>query len=196
MIRPDRPRHRGHRRRLRAALGLGTVLCIGVVGTQAAWTDSVAVVGATFSTGSIDLVVDDLDDNVPFTTINMTGMVPGSSTAGVLTVKNAGSVPLAYTAASAATNADGKGLRTALAVKVTGAASTSGSAPSRTCAGATLAGTGSTLVGSLVSSARTLAPGASETLCVQVTLPTTAASALQSATTTATLTFDATSDLP
>ena len=77
---------------------------------------------------------------------------------------------------------------------MTGAASTSGSAPA-TCPGGVLAGTGSSLVGSLVSTGRTLAPGASETLCVEVTLPATAPSSLQAASTTATLTFSATSDL-
>lgn len=171
------------------------MLCVGVVGTQAAWTDSVDVVGATFSTGSIDLKVDNLDAAVPFTTINLSGMVPGNSTAGVLTVKNAGTAPLKYTASSGVTNADGKGLGTALVVKVSGDGTTSGSTPAKTCTGPALPGTGTTLAGGLVSTGRQLAPGASETICVQVTLPASAPSALQSATTTATLTFNATSDL-
>lgn len=193
---------RGRRRRspwtsdgLRAALGLGVVLGAGVVGTHAYWTDSVTVVGATFSTGTIDLKVNNLDANVDFSTINLAGMVPGNSTAGVLTVKNAGTAPLKYTATSTATNADGKGLAAALTVKVTGDATTTGAAPAKTCAGSALAGTGTALSGSVVSTGRLLAPGASETLCVQVTLPATAPSALQAATTTATLTFSGTSDL-
>jgi alternate signal-mediated exported protein len=181
--------------RLRAALGLGVVLSVGVVGTHAFWTDSATVVGATFSTGTIDLKVNNLDNNVPFTSISFASMVPGNSTSGVLTVKNAGTAPLKYTATSTATNADGKNLAAGLVVKVTGDATTSGTSPATTCAAAALGGTGASLTGSLVATGRLLAPGASETLCVQVTLPAAAPSALQGATTTATLTFFGTSDL-
>jgi predicted ribosomally synthesized peptide with SipW-like signal peptide len=181
--------------RLRAALGLGVLLSLGVAGTHAYWTDQVSVVGATFSTGTIDLKVNNLDAAVDFSTINLAGMVPGNTTAGVLTVKNAGSAALKYIATSTATNADGKGLGAALVVKVTADAATTGAAPAKTCAGSALAGTGTSLSSSVVSTGRLLAPGATETLCVQVTLPATAPSALQAATTTATLTFSGTSDL-
>ena len=80
-------------------------------------------------------------------------------------------------------------------VKVTADLTTAGSPPSRTCPGAALTGTGTTFNGALVTTGRLLAPGSSEKLCVQVTLPANAPSALQGATTTATLTFTGTSDL-
>ncbi|MCW2787223.1 MAG: hypothetical protein JWP74_3740 [Marmoricola sp.] len=171
------------------------MLSVGVVGTHAYWTDAVTVVGASFSTGFIDLKVNNVDANVDLTSISLAAMVPGTTTAAVLTVKNAGTAPLKYTAASTATNADGKALAAALVVKVTGDAATTGSAPVKTCAGTALAGTGTTLSGAVVSTGRLLSADASETLCIQVTLPATAPSALQSATTSATLTFSATSDL-
>ena len=106
--------HRARRRaratvseRVQAVLGLGLVLSIGTLGTQAAWTDAVTVVGATFSTGSIDLKVNGVDANADATTLGLSGMVPGNTTAGVLTVRNDGTVPLKYTATASATDADG-----------------------------------------------------------------------------------------
>src|SRR5262245_51518747 len=84
--------------RLRAALALGVVVALGSVGTLAAWTDQVTVTGATFSAGTIDLKVNGQDSNVSFTTMSLSNMVPGNSTAGVLTVSNSGSAPLRYTA--------------------------------------------------------------------------------------------------
>jgi hypothetical protein len=80
-------------------------------------------------------------------------------------------------------------------VKVTGAATVTGAAPSATCGATTLAGSGTTLGGGLVSTGRLLAAGASETLCVQVSLSSTAASSLQGATTNVGFAFTATSDL-
>ncbi|RNL62961.1 hypothetical protein EFK50_14650 [Nocardioides marmoriginsengisoli] len=182
-------------RRLRATLGLGLALSLGVLGTRASWTDEVTVVGATFTAGTIDLKVNGGDTNVTLPAHVLAGMVPGSSAAGVLTVSNAGTAPLKYSATSAATNADGKNLAGALVVKVTGAAAATGTSPTRTCPGATLAGTGASLNGALVATRRLLAAGASETLCVEVLLPAAAPSALQGATTSATFTFSGTSDL-
>lgn len=180
--------------RLRAAIGLGVVLGAGVVSTHAFWTDAVTVTGASFSTGAIDLQVNGQDSGVDLTSINLSGMVPGNSTAAVLTVSNVGTTKLKYTATSTATN-DGKNLAAALVVKITGDTATTGSAPGKTCAGTALTGAGTSLSGSVVSTGRLLNVGASERLCVQVTLPATAASSLQSATTNATLTFNGTTDL-
>jgi predicted ribosomally synthesized peptide with SipW-like signal peptide len=195
------PRRRRRRRnalastRTQAALGLGVLLCAGTLATHAYWTDAVTVTGSSFSTGTIDLQVNNADSAADFSTVNLSGMVPGSTTAGVLTVKDNGTAALKYTATATATNADGKNLAAALVVKVTADTAVTGTGSARTCAGTALAGTGTALTGNLVSTGRLLAAGASEKLCVQVTLPATAASALQGATTTATLTFNGTSDL-
>ena len=118
-------------------------------------------------------------------------MIPGHSVAAVLVVNNAGSVPFSYTATSAATNPDGKNLAAALQVKVTAATSVSGSSPTATCADPALADTASTLNGGLVRAARTIVAGGSERLCLQVSLPTTAPNAVQSATTGITFAFTA-----
>jgi alternate signal-mediated exported protein len=187
------PRH-ARSVRARAALGLGAVLLVGVNGSYALWSDTVPVSGVTISSGTLDLKVNTLDAVPAYTDLNLTGMVPGNTVAGILTVRNAGTIPLTYYATAAATNADGKGLGTALVVKVTGDAAVTGTAPARTCAGTALATTGTAFAGNLVgtpAAQRSLAVGGSETLCVQATLPTTAASALQGATTTVALTFTA-----
>lgn len=182
--------------RLRAALGLGVVATVGVTGTFAHWTDSATVAGTTFSTGSLDLKVNGADSVSGYTTLTLTNMVPGNTTAGVLTIRNNGTVPLKYTALTTATNGDAKNLRGGLVVKLTGDAAVSGTSPAATCAGAALAGTGTTLGGPLVTTGRLLAVGASETLCVQVTLPASVTDAtLQGATTAVDLTFTGTSDL-
>lgn len=178
-------------------LSVGLVTAFGAVTTSAFWTDQVNVTGGTFSAGTLDLEVnDDPDDAVALTTLGLTAMVPGNSAAGVLKVENTGTVPLAYDAVAAATNPDGKNLAGGLSVKVTGAATTSGSAPATTCSGAALTGTGSTLSGGLVTTKRVLQPGASENLCIQITLPAAASNAYQGSTTVATFTFNATSELP
>lgn len=182
--------------RVRAFLSLGIVLGLGSVGTLAYWTDDATASGATFTSGTIDLLISaEVDDDYDFSTLGLTLMVPGNTTAGVITVKNNGSVPFKYTVTSAATNADTKALRDGVVAKVTTDATVTGSGQARTCASAAISGSGTTITGGLITTGRQLAAGATETLCFQVTLPTNASTLLQGATTTATLTFTATSDL-
>ncbi len=183
------------RRSLRILLSLGMVVGIGATGTFAAWTDSVAITGTTISTGTIDLKVNNADTVTTFTTMNISTMVPGNSTAGVLTVSNSGTAPLKYFVHAVASNADGKGLGSALGAKVTADSVVTGASPSATCAGAALGNTGTTFGSNLVSSAtpRLLAPGASETLCIQATLSSSAPSTLQNATTNIQFNFSGTS---
>ena len=182
--------------RVRAVLSLGIVLGFGSVGTLAYWTDDATASGATFSSGTIDLIVGaDATDAYAFTTLGLTNMVPGNSKAATITVNNNGTAPFKYTVASAATNADTKALRDGLVAKVTATSAMGGTAPATTCTATAIIGSGTTITGGLVTTGRQLAAGVTETLCFQVTLPTTALSALQGATTTATLTFTATSDL-
>jgi predicted ribosomally synthesized peptide with SipW-like signal peptide len=176
--------------RLRAALALGTVLCIGATGTYAYWSDSVPVEGVTISSGTLDLKINGNDSMTNYTALSLANMVPGNTTAGVMTVRNAGTVPLDYFADAAA----GGALGSALAVKVTGDSSVTGSGSSRTCAGSALGNTGSSFGNNLVGSRtnpRRLQAGASETVCVQATLPANAASSLQGASTNVSFAFSA-----
>lgn len=175
--------------RVRAALALGTVSCLGVTSSYAYWTDSAQVSGTTLVTGHLDLKVND-SDAPAFHDLSITGMVPGRSTAAVLTVRNAGTVDLTYFATSTADGALGP----ALAVKITGASTTGGTSGAKTCAGAALPDTAQTFGGDLVgsrSAQRTLATDASETICIQATLPGNAASTLQNKSTDVALQFRA-----
>jgi len=181
--------------RVQALLALGVLAVPASVGTFAFWTDDVAITGTTFTAGTLDLRVNGLDTVTGYTTLNLATMAPGTTVAGVLTVRNNGNVPLKYAAVTTATNTDSKNLRGALVVKVTGDTAVAGTSPAATCPGTALSGTATALNGGLVTTARLLTPATEEQLCVQVTLPTTAASSLQGATTVVLLTFTGTSDL-
>ena len=176
--------------RVRAALALGAIVCVGVGGTYAYWSDSVPVSGVTITSGTLDLKVNNADSITNYSGLNLTNMVPGNSTAAVLTVQNAGNVPLTYYADGSATGP----LGAALVVKITGDTSVTGSGSSATCAGTALANSGTSFSSNLIGSSanpRTLAAGASESICVQATLPSTASSSLQGTTTNIALTFNA-----
>lgn len=184
--------------RTKALLSLGVVAALGASGTFAFWTDTVAVSGTSISTGSIDLLVNaDADDAVAFTSINVTGLLPGGTTAGLITVNNAGLSPLTYYAT--ATVGGQVFPSNVLTVKITAATAT---APALGGAGATCAGTAiaglptgfatGNFIGS-VGTQRPLAVGATEYFCVQATLDANASQALYSnKTTTVDLTFTAT----
>ncbi|MCX6395243.1 MAG: TasA family protein [Propionibacteriales bacterium] len=187
--------------RVQAAASLGLVLAAAATGTYAYWTDSASVSGTTISSGSIDLFVNGANNDTAFTSLSFTNIVPGQSAAGVITVKNNGLSPLTYYVNGAASNADTKGLGAALVVKVTGDATRTTSGTSFTCAGNALANTGTAFAANLVGSPtvatqRQLIPGASETLCVQASLPTGAASTLQNATTNISFAFTASQIIP
>lgn len=182
--------------RIRALLSLGTAAAVGVTGTYAYWTDTVQVTGTALTTGTIDLKVNGQDAVTGWTSLNLAAMMPGNSTAGVLTVSNSGTAPLQYYLGSSATNADGKGLAAALTLTVTGAAAVTGTSPTATCGGAALTGSATTLATEILgspASPRTLAAGASETICLQLTLPGAANTSLQGATTSVTFTASGTS---
>ena len=184
-------------RTVRALLSLGMVVGLGATGTYAYWTDTVNMAGTTITAGTIDLAVTDNYSNATsFTKMNVSTMVPGDSTAGVLKVQNSGTAPLRYYVNATPSNADNKGLGAALDVKVSGDAVVSGSGKTVTCPGSRLSGTALKFTNDFVGTSaagRLLNPGATEYLCIQATLATTADTALQGATTNITFTFTGTS---
>ncbi|MDX6325505.1 MAG: hypothetical protein QOK15_1859 [Nocardioidaceae bacterium] len=183
---------------MRLWLSLGVVVlgvALGATGTLAAWNDLVPVTGTTVGAARVDLTVQGLDTVSTFTSISTNSMGPSVTDAGILTVTNNGTVPLDYYVTAASTNADGKGLASALAVKVTGASAVTGTFPSATCSGTTLPGSASSFttaafLGS-AGSPRTLAAGATETLCVEADLSASAPTSLQNATTNVSFSFTA-----
>lgn len=176
----------------RAVLSLGVVACLSATGTLAYWTDDATISGTTLTSGTIDLKVNNQDSVTGYTALNISAMVPGNSTATTVVVKNGGTAPLKWTLTSSYSDTVGSGLGAALTAKVTNASTVSGTAPSQTCGGTTIS-SASGLSGSLVSTGRLLAAGATETVCVQISLDSAAANTLQGKSTAVTLTFTGTS---
>lgn len=187
--------------RVRALLSLGIVFGFGSGGTMAYWTDSATVTGATFTAGTINIRLTDSDlTTTTLANITMGSMVPGSSAAQTVKVKNTGTANFTYQVNGSYSDGVPTGLGSAMRFNIyTGATANAGNTA---CSGGTpvLVSTGTALAGTalannMLGSARTLTgtPPANETLCVQAFLPTDADTALQGKTTTATLTFAATS---
>lgn len=193
-------RHRARRSGLlRAVLSLGLLVGIGVSGTMAYWTDQATVTTGPLAAGRLDLTLNGQlagpGGSTTDTTFAVGDLVPGESFARAITVGNAGTVPLDYTAVSHTNGTLGPGLR--WTVVAGGAASNAGSSANGnrtgTCAGGTTTFSSPSAISAnaaaptpVVPPRRPLAAGASETLCVIVRLDPSAPSSLQGATATAT----------
>ena len=172
------------------ALLLVAVAMVAVT-SLAVFTDTETVTGNTFTTGTVDIAA------TPATAVvTMPAMAPGDQVTAPLTVDNNGTLDLRY-AITSTTTEDTLAAELVLTLK-TGVTTCTNAA--WTADGATLysgvLGTVATspIVGNTTQGAdagdRTLAPGGSEIICVNVTLPL-AATTGQGTTTTATFTFDA-----
>lgn len=171
------------------------LLAVGVVAgapwalTHAIFTDTQAVGSNTFSTGSVDI-----SSSPTSALLSLSGMAPGDKVTAPITISNAGSLALRYamtTAISGSTTLS-DGLTLAIKSGVT------------TCSNAGFGADGSSVYsGTLTAGAigdasqgsqsgdRAVSASGSEALCFQVQLPTTAVSALQNLSATATFTFSA-----
>lgn len=194
MARPE-PRHRTDRRwfgrgRTRALLSAGLLVGTGAVATSAYFTDRVQVAGTTVNAGTLHI---DLEANYrvrPETIanwgdLNLTGLTPGTSKAGLMTVANnsRGQLPMSFRVQASATNALGSALT--LTVR------RGGSISAGTCTGGTLIGSaGAALNGFNQPAGATIGTGGSDVLCIQVTLPG-SASLPPSSTSNVTFTFPA-----
>lgn len=203
--------HRARRRllpsvRTRALLSLGLVLGLGVSGTLAYWTDDVQVSGATFTAGTLDINVNGGDPYTAATELSMAAMVPGSSSAQVLTVNNVGNVRAKYTITGGLSGANAADYSAAggngLLLTIRSGGSTSGTGSTATCTGGTVVLTETPLTSTTTTPLLAKRPttplaasGGSESLCFQVRLAPTAPSSLQTKTTNATFTVTGTSDL-
>ncbi len=161
------------------------------VTSLALFTDTEAVPGNAFTTGTIDLVA-----SPAIAVVTMPAMAPGDQVTAILNADNSGSLDLRYsmtstttenvlaaepvlTVKSGVTTCDDANWTTDGTVLYSGLLGTT----------ATIAAFGDNTPGGDPGD-RTLAPGADEDLCVNVTLPL-ATVAGQGLTTTATFTFDA-----
>jgi predicted ribosomally synthesized peptide with SipW-like signal peptide len=187
--------------RLRAVLSLGVLVGVGVTGTFAFWTDDVAISGTSLTAGTLDLQVNGADAATT-TTLSMADMVPGSSSAEVLTVENNGTAPLKYAMTGGLTGTDAAAFSAATALKLTVVVggTKSGTGNSSTCTGGTAtlgpAALTTTTSTPIIGTGRgPLAASGTEALCFQVTLDPTAPSTLQGKSATATFTVTGTSDV-
>ena len=182
--------------RTRAALSLGVVLAVGATGTFAYWTDSAAVAGTNFTAGTLNISLNAGDTSYTTTTLPMATMVPGSSSAEVIPVKNVGNVPMKYSLAGGLTGTGATSLAPDLTLRILLNGTTSGT----TCAGGSViynsALTASTATEIIpVASKRSLAVGVTDSLCFEVTFSAAAATGQQGKTSSASFTFTGTSDL-
>jgi predicted ribosomally synthesized peptide with SipW-like signal peptide len=186
----DPRRRRGLQILLSVALLFVAVGMVAVT-SLAVFTDTENVTGNTFTTGTVDIAT------TPATAVvAMPAMAPGDQVTAPLTVNNLGTLDLRYSVTSATTE-DVLAGELVLTMKsgVTTCTNLGWTADGTNLYSGVLGTVASTAVmGNIAQGAdagdRTLAPGGSEVICVNVTLPL-AATAGQGVTTTATLTFDA-----
>lgn len=178
-------------KKIRVLATLGTLSGAVWAGTFATFTDS-GTSASTFSTGTVDLELNnELDDAYDFATLSTSNMKPTDVKFATLTVENAGTLGYSYTMSSAESEAV---LSAALQLGAVVNAATCDAAGYTTAvavAGNVVIPNGN-LAAAAISPARTLASGASETLCVRVELPSGADDTVQGLTTTSTFTFAAT----
>ncbi|VXB96467.1 TasA family protein [Nocardioides sp. AX2bis] len=184
---------------LSVTAALGSVTSIG---TYAFWNDTATVAGATITSGTLDLKVNDADNLPTWTPFSMTNMAPGESRAAVLTLRNTSPTPFTVAATGSATGAD---LQPVMVVRVVvGASATVDTSYPRTeaCTGGTQvynailpAGTPAQVLPAPPVVAPGVNNGAPVDVCVQATLPNTPAvnqNALQGKTWVPTFVFTAT----
>jgi predicted ribosomally synthesized peptide with SipW-like signal peptide len=187
--------------RVRALLSLGVALGIGSVGTFASWTDDVTITGTTFTAGTLDLQVNNVDSYAT-TSLSMPAMVPGNTSAEILTVKNNGTVPAKYTLTGGLTGTYAADYNTAGATGLLLTIRLGGTKSGTTCTGGTalvsdqpLTNTTTTTILAKRPTSALTAAGGNEVLCFQVKLADTAPSSLQGKAVTATFTATGTSDI-
>ena len=173
--------------RIPRLLGAAGVLMIGISlsgeGTYALWSDTATIDSVSISAGALDLQVDGQDGNptaISWTGLQLADIAPGESTADVVTVSNAGTIPFTVSIAASATGA----LRPAVQVRIVagGAASTDTTYPrTETCSGGTqvFSGVIPATQTSVVPATAAVAASGTAVYCVEMTLSTSADTSLQ-----------------
>ena len=216
------PRHRtaapvGHRARrrvlgsgrVRALLSLGIVVGLGAVGTLAYWTDDATITSSSFSSGRLDVTLNDqlagavnnggTTSDVDF---KLAEMIPGESFARTVKVGNAGTVGFTYTAKAWNTGTLASGLRWTVVAGSTASNTGTPAAGNRvgTCSAGTTTATTVTLATTagtattVITPKRTITTTAPifENVCIIAKLDPSAGNALQGTTASATFIFNGT----
>ena len=170
------------------ALAVATVSAGGF--SLALFTSTATIGDNTFTTGTIVIGLSPASALITFS-----GMLPGDSTTGTLTVTSSGTSQLRYAMTTAATNADAKALRDQMTLviktKDTATAGCTNFDGTQLYSGTLAAGAIGDPTAGAQAGDRTLAGAASEVLCFRAALPSATGNAFQGATTTATFTFSA-----
>jgi hypothetical protein len=175
---------------------IGLLAGFATFGALSVFTDTASVPSNTFTTGSVDISTSPASALVTYS-----NMMPGDKVTAPLTVTNNGSPELRYAVTSLATNTDAKGLRAQLDLRIKSGVTTCTNGGFDTD-GTLLYGPADlgndpaiNVIGDPTQGAdtgdRTLAGSGSEVLCFQAELPLSTGNPFQSATTTATFTFEA-----
>ncbi|HWJ10128.1 MAG TPA: SipW-dependent-type signal peptide-containing protein, partial [Nocardioides sp.] len=134
-------RHVAQRRRrgsvrVRALMCLGLLAAPATAGTFAFWTDDVQITGGTLTAATLDINVKGGDPQAT-TTLAMSAMVPGSSSAEVLPVNNVGTAPAKYSMTGGLTGTNATDFSTAatdgLLLTIRSGGTVSGSGSAATC---------------------------------------------------------------
>ncbi|MBI3537563.1 MAG: hypothetical protein HY070_08415 [Chloroflexi bacterium] len=158
---------------------------------SALFTSTATIAANTFTTGTVTISTSPSSALVTFS-----NMAPGDQVTAPLTVSNDGSLQLRYAMTSSSTNADAKALRDQLVLTVKSGVTTCtnagfGASGTSLFSGALSAGAFGDPASGAQTGDRTLNASATETLCFNVSLPSSSGNAFQNATTTATFTFSA-----
>ncbi|RWZ85201.1 SipW-dependent-type signal peptide-containing protein [Glutamicibacter sp. HZAU] len=182
---------------IKAILSMGILVGLGAVSTLAAWTgtatatSSITAAKVSLGVGATASGATSASYTVPLSSVNW---YPKVSAAAIVVVKNTSSVSLPYSIKGSITESDGAELGKAMEVVVKTGSSVSGTVPNATCSGSakTLEKSPGSAFSADAKSLGELAAGATETFCVQYSLPENAANNLQGATTKVDLVFTGT----
>ncbi|MGP4967673.1 hypothetical protein [Glutamicibacter ardleyensis] len=181
---------------VKALLAMGILVGFGSVSTLASWTGSAtatANLGAatvSLATGRSAAEATTAEYLVP---VSPTNWYPGTSQAAMVAVKNTSTISVPYKIEGEVVETAPGTLGNALKVVVKTGSSVVGTAPNATCSGSAAIFT--KVAGSAFPAGvqrANLSPGAAETICVEYSLPLTAANSLQGNTTSVKLKFTAT----
>lgn len=178
------------RRRTRIIAAIVAVVVIAPIPAWAFWTSNNPVSVPTYTMGKLDIQLNGQDATAAVAFTPTGPMYPGATTAGTVTIKNNGTVPLSFWLTITGT-AQTNGMADA-----TNALATTGAVSSGTCAGTTVGtvapvNTGADKVlayGAGKAARQQLAASESLTLCVQLALDKSAANTVQNGSASFTIT--------
>ncbi|WP_132991796.1 hypothetical protein [Gordonia zhaorongruii] len=182
----SRPRLPGNiSRRVSALLTCGVLLGTGAAGTAAYWSTSSTTQSGEFTTASLKITASGSTDYAfPFPA----SLLPGDSSAALVNVENVGTVPFDYVGSVHSAHALGRA--------VTLTVRSGGTVDGGTCSGGTPVVANRSITGGKAAFTGSRGPLSAQTgaeaLCLQITLPETAAGSLAGSSGSIQFTFDAT----